>query len=81
MHFRAKRVYLVLSSPGRSRTAGIELDGKPVNATAAGGDVKGGEVKVTGERLYSLIDLPEPGRHLLTVRPEPGIRGFAFTFG
>lgn len=81
VNFKAKRVYLVLSSPGKARTAGIELDGKPVSATDAGDDVKNGEVTVTGQRLYSLIDLPKPGRHLLTVSPEAGISGYAFTFG
>ena len=81
VHFRARRVYLVLSSPGRPRQATIELDGKPVTAAAAGADVRSGKVSVKGERLYSLIDLPQPGRHVLTVSPEAGISGYAFTFG
>ncbi|MFN8141148.1 MAG: cytochrome c biogenesis protein DipZ [Solirubrobacterales bacterium] len=81
VHFRARRVYLVLSSPGKARSAGIELDGKPVSAAAAGDDVKSGQVEVTSQRLYSLIDLPKPGEHVLTVSPEAGISGYAFTFG
>jgi cytochrome c biogenesis protein CcdA/thiol-disulfide isomerase/thioredoxin len=81
VHFRARRVYLVLASPGKPRQAGIELDGKPVAARDAGGDVKSGEVTVKGQRLYSLIDLPRPGQHLLTISPEAGISGYAFTFG
>jgi cytochrome c biogenesis protein CcdA/thiol-disulfide isomerase/thioredoxin len=81
VHFRARRVYLVLSSPGTPRTAGIELDGKPVSAGDAGADVKNGEATVKGERLYSLIDLPTAGKHVLTISPEAGVRGYAFTFG
>ncbi|MCB0870395.1 MAG: cytochrome c biogenesis protein DipZ [Solirubrobacterales bacterium] len=81
VHFRAKRVYLVLSSPGRDRSAKIELDGRPVSPSDAGEDVSNGQVKVTGQRLYSLINLPKPGKHVLTVSPEPGVSGYAFTFG
>lgn len=81
VNFRAKRVYLVLTSPGGPRTARVELDGKPVRGRDAGADVKLGTVTVRDQRLYSLIDLPAPGRHTLTVRPQPGIRGYAFTFG
>lgn len=81
VNFRAKRVYLVLTSPGGPRTARVELDGRPVSARDAGVDVKRGKVTVKGQRLYSLIDLPDPGRHTLTVSPQSGIRGYAFTFG
>ena len=34
-----------------------------------------------GQRLYRLIDLPEAGRHRLQLRFDPGIEGYAFTFG
>ena len=81
VNFNARRVYLVLSSPGRPRVARIELDGRPVTAKEAGADLRSGVVTVKGERLYSLIDLPKSGRHLLEVSPEAGIRGYAFTFG
>ena len=33
------------------------------------------------QRLYRLIDLPEAGRHRLQLRFDPGIEGYAFTFG
>jgi len=79
--FKARRVYLVLASPGRPRTVKLRLDGRPITAREAGADVKHSQVTVRGERLYSLIDLPKPGRHLLTVSPQPGISAFAFTFG
>ncbi len=81
VNFEARRVYLVLTSPDRPRTARVRLDGKPVTAAEAGKDVKSGKVTVRGQRLYELIDLPRPGRHVLEVTPEAGIRGYAFTFG
>jgi len=36
---------------------------------------------VSAQRLYRLIDLPEAGRHLLSLRFAPGVAGYAFTFG
>ncbi|MBN8866340.1 MAG: cytochrome c biogenesis protein DipZ [Solirubrobacterales bacterium] len=81
VNFKAKRVYLVLSSPGRARQARIELDGHPVKPADAGADVQGADVTVRGQRLYSLIDLPSPGRHLLTISPDSGTGAYAFTFG
>ncbi|MBK5231649.1 MAG: cytochrome c biogenesis protein DipZ [Thermoleophilia bacterium] len=81
LKFGAKKVYLVLGSPGTPRTVGVELDGKPIDPGVAGKDVKGGVVTVDGERLYELIDLPEAGDHTLTLSPESGIEGYAFTFG
>lgn len=79
--FGARRVYLVLGSPGRERQVRVLLDGEPIAAAAAGSDVHGGVVTVSEQRLYSLVDLPRVGRHLLTLEPEAGVTGYAFTFG
>ena len=57
------------------------LDGKPISAADAGEDVHGGEATITGQRLYRLVDLPRAGTHTLELRFEPGIEGYAFTFG
>jgi thiol-disulfide isomerase/thioredoxin len=81
VRFRARRVYLVLGSPGRSRGLSVELDGRPVSAALAGRDVRSGVVAVRGQRLYELVDLPGVQDHRLTLRFAPGISGFAFTFG
>jgi hypothetical protein len=81
LNFGARRVYLVLGSPGRSRKVRVLLDGKPIAATNAGTDVKGGAVTVTGQRLYNLVDMPKVGHHVLTLEPEAGVEGYAFTFG
>ncbi len=79
--FGARRVYLVLGSPGRSRKVRVLLDGKPIPAKLAGADVHDGVVTVTGQRLYDLVDLPRVERHTLRLEPEKGVMGYAFTFG
>ena len=33
------------------------------------------------QRLYNLVDLPEVADHVLELEPEPGVMGYAFTFG
>jgi thiol-disulfide isomerase/thioredoxin len=81
LNFNAQRVFLVLGSPGGSRTMRVLLDGKPIGDSAAGTDVDSGMTRISTQRLYELVDLPRGGRHLLTLRPEPGIVGYAFTFG
>ena len=75
-------VYLVLSSDGdRPRRVRVELDGRPITRDAAGDDVRGGAVTVRRQRLYSLVKLDAPGEHVLTLRFDAGVSGFAFTFG
>jgi cytochrome c biogenesis protein CcdA/thiol-disulfide isomerase/thioredoxin len=81
LDFGARRVYLVLGSPGRSRELRVLLDGKPIAAGEAGADVEDGVVSVGEHRLYELVDLPAVGHHLLTLEPEAGVEGYAFTFG
>jgi cytochrome c biogenesis protein CcdA/thiol-disulfide isomerase/thioredoxin len=81
VRFGARRVFLVLGSPGRSRAMRVLLDGRPVPDRLAGADVHGGRATIGPHRLYRLVDLPRVGRHLLTLEPERGIDGYAFTFG
>jgi cytochrome c biogenesis protein CcdA/thiol-disulfide isomerase/thioredoxin len=81
LHFGARRVYLVLGSPGHGRQVRVLLDGHPISAADAGTDVEDGAVTVTGHRLYELVDLPRVGEHVLTLEPQAGIEGYAFTFG
>ncbi|HXB64427.1 MAG TPA: redoxin domain-containing protein [Solirubrobacteraceae bacterium] len=77
-----KHVYLVLSSAGKvPRHVEVLLDGRPIPAADAGADVHHGIVTVQAERLYSLVSLPYDQHHLLTLRFQPGVTGYAFTFG
>src|SRR3954451_23908698 len=81
LNFGARRVYLVLGSPGRTRHVKVLLDGRPIPASLAGSDVHGGTAEVTAQRLYELVDLPRVEKHVLTLEPERGVMGYAFTFG
>jgi thiol-disulfide isomerase/thioredoxin len=82
MEFEAKNVYLVLSSQGEQpRKVRVLLDGRPIPNDLAGADVHNGALTVTGERLYSLVSLPADQQHRLSLRLEPGVSGYAFTFG
>jgi cytochrome c biogenesis protein CcdA/thiol-disulfide isomerase/thioredoxin len=81
VRFGAKRVFLVLGSPGKARRMKVRLDGRPVSGRDAGKDVIDSTVTIEGERLYELIDLPEAGEHTLTLTPENGVQAYAFTFG
>jgi thiol-disulfide isomerase/thioredoxin len=80
-NFQARRVFLVLGSPGRERTMRVMLDGEPIPDELAGEDVHGGEVTVGPQRLYRLVDLSHAEQHVLSLELEPGISGYAFTFG
>jgi thiol-disulfide isomerase/thioredoxin len=80
--FGARRVFLVLSSSGdRERRVRVLLDGRPIGAGEAGADVESGVLRVQRQRLYTLVDLPRVERRRLELRLEPGVSGYAFTFG
>jgi thiol-disulfide isomerase/thioredoxin len=80
--FGARRVFLVLGSEdGRAHTVRVLLDGEPIQDRLAGRHVDDGRVTVRRQRLYRLVELPRAERHLLSLEFEPGISGYAFTFG
>jgi cytochrome c biogenesis protein CcdA/thiol-disulfide isomerase/thioredoxin len=81
LRFHARRVFLVLGSPGGPRRLELLLDGRPIPDAAAGEDVDDGSVTVSRQRLYRLVELPQAGDHTLTLRFQRGIAGYAFTFG
>ena len=80
--FEAKDVYLVLSSRGeRPRGVLVSLDGRPIPPGDAGADVHAGALTVRRQRLYALVSLPRDERHHLHLSFDPGVSGYAFTFG
>ncbi len=81
LSFGARRVYLVLGSPGKDRRVRVMLDGKPIPSGVAGSDVHNGLLDVSAQRLYNLVNLPKVENHDLELLPEPGVTGYAFTFG
>ena len=81
LRFGARRVYMVLGSPGRVRHMRVLLDGRPIPASVAGADVDRGTVTVSSQRLYDLVDLPRVERHTIRLIPEEGVTGYSWTFG
>jgi len=81
LQFNARRVFLVMGSPDQARSVQVLLDGRPIPARLAGADVRAGRATVSAERLYRLVDLPAVGEHRLSLILDPGIKGYAFTFG
>ncbi len=81
LSFQARRVFLVLGSPGGPADVDVMIDGEPIADSVAGEDVKNGAVTVSRQRLYRLVDLPKAGRHTLELSFDDGIEGYAFTFG
>jgi cytochrome c biogenesis protein CcdA/thiol-disulfide isomerase/thioredoxin len=78
----SQRTYLVLGSRGnKPRKMQVLLDGKPISTADAGDDVKNGVATISNQRLYRLVDTGKVETHTLTLRPAPGISGYAFTFG
>ena len=69
LRFRARRVFLVMGSDSR-RAVHVRLDGRPMP-----------DVHVRRHRLYRLVDLDSVGEHTLTLDFDPGVEGYAFTFG
>ena len=70
LRFRARKVFLVLGSPGHAREVTVSVDGEA-----------SGTVAVRGHRLYELVSRQKRGRDLLTLHMEPGTQAYAFTFG
>jgi thiol-disulfide isomerase/thioredoxin len=81
LNFEARRAFIVLGSSSGPRRLRVLLDGRPIPNRLAGADVHGGVATISRQRLYRLVDLPRSGRHRLSLAPEAGIAGYAFTFG
>jgi cytochrome c biogenesis protein CcdA/thiol-disulfide isomerase/thioredoxin len=81
LSFKARNVFLVMGSTAGTRPVRVLLDGRPIEPAGAGGDVHGGEVDVSFQRLYRLVELSRVERHVLTVEPAPGTSVYSFTFG
>ena len=67
LQYRARDVYLVLTGKGK---VDVLVDGKPERT-----------VRVTDDRLYTLVQRPRLDEHLLELRFTPGVAAYAFTFG
>ena len=67
LRYYARKVYLVLGGNG---TVQVLVDGKPHEV-----------VRVTSDRLYTLVDGSSIDDATLELRFTPGVAAYAFTFG
>jgi thiol-disulfide isomerase/thioredoxin len=81
--YTAADVNLVLHPPltGGPASMRVLLDGAPIEASAAGADVRDGVVTIDTPRMYGLVRGDDVVRHELTLETESdGVAAFAFTF-
>jgi len=71
INFEAKEVFLVMRSEEEAKVE-VFLDDE---------DVAREEVVVSTDKVYKLVELQNPGRHILKLKLGPGVEAFAFTFG
>lgn len=79
LNFDAKEVFLVMRTKGTPAKVKVYLDDKMQHF---GENTVSGIVTVDSDRLYKLINLPSPGRHILKLEFEDNnAELYAFTFG
>lgn len=79
LNFEAKEVFLVMRATSNSAQMKVFVDDAMQDF---GEDNKNGTVTVDSDRLYKLINLQSPGRHLLQLEfQDDNAEVYAFTFG
>jgi cytochrome c biogenesis protein CcdA/thiol-disulfide isomerase/thioredoxin len=79
-HANAKDIYMVASGAGASnQSVGVSLAGAA--AGQYGDDVSGGNVTVSGSRLYHIVSLKQAGDTTVTLTVPKGVSLYTFTFG
>ncbi len=83
INFQADKVFLVIGPRAAGDQIKLFIDGKLVDESNGGADVKAGGVILEGERLYHLVDLKgKVTTHLLRIEfQNDGDSVYAFTFG
>jgi cytochrome c biogenesis protein CcdA/thiol-disulfide isomerase/thioredoxin len=78
-NFSAKNVYLVMRAKSGESKVKVFVDDKQ---QFPGKDVEDGVITVNADTLYELVDLPDPGRHILRLEfLDSNTEVYAFTFG
>ncbi len=81
LNFHAQRVYVVMTAQEPAKIT-VLLDGKGVPASYRAKDMdEQSQITVRESKMYALINLEEPGRHLLTLEVPAEVSLYAFTFG
>lgn len=79
LNFEAREVFLVARPEAEAAAVRVLIDDKPFTS---GADNKEGVVYIGEDRLYRIILLDKPGRHILKLRFEDNnAQLYAFTFG
>ena len=86
LNFYAEKIYLVITPETMRDGIKVFLDGRLVDNSQAGSDVKDGYIQLKTDSLddiYNLINLKgNPGEHILRLEFESdGTKVYAFTFG
>ncbi|HWB39184.1 MAG TPA: cytochrome c biogenesis protein CcdA [Candidatus Saccharimonadales bacterium] len=77
----SKNVYVVVGSDAPA-SVGVTLNGKPIRSTAAGSDVKNGQLLLHGQQLYNLISFPKfTSDQTVELSVPDGVILNTFTFG
>ncbi|HEV2339655.1 MAG TPA: cytochrome c biogenesis protein DipZ [Patescibacteria group bacterium] len=83
-NFSASKVFIILR-PGSAKNPIVKvfLDGKIIDPSLAGSDVKNGIITINRDRLYSIVDLKgQTGNHILKLEFQTsGVQAYTFTFG
>lgn len=83
-NFTANKVFIILRPASSiNPTVKVYIDGKAIDPSIAGSDVKNGVITVDSDRLYNIVDLRgKTENHILKLEFQaPGIQAFTFTFG
>ena len=83
-NFNAGKVYIILRPGNMSKNkVTVYLDGKIIDSSVSGADVRGGIINIDVDRLYTVVDLHgKMENHILKLEFQtPGIQAFTFTFG
>jgi cytochrome c biogenesis protein CcdA/thiol-disulfide isomerase/thioredoxin len=79
LNFNAKEVFLVMKPDQATARVKVYVDDK---VQFLGDDNQEGVVTITNDRLYKLVNLIDPGQHLLRLEfMDDNAQIFAFTFG
>lgn len=79
LDFEAQEVFLVMSPKSTTGTVKVSVDGR---TDFLGEDASNGIVRVDADRLYNVVKLSAPGRHVLRLEfADDEVLLYAFTFG
>ncbi len=81
LHFRGKKVYMVMGVTDKPIKVKLQLDGKPL-INGQGKDVNDSSMEVNEHRLYSVVNLIDKNEGTLeAIALQPGLEIYTFTFG